>query len=281
MAANAPQIQFRKESIAGFEQNKSLLMDSVTSEAVFNGNQATFLVADSGGRTATTRGSNGNIPAGSDNNAQLTATLVEKHDLVEKTGFNIFESQGDQRSIMQRTSRAVINRDIDQVIIDNLNTATVTWGAAAVASLALVTKAKAKLGNAKVPFDGNICAAITPAFEAKLLSIEEFGSADYVTKKPLEGGTGFDDQVGYYMWLGVKWIVHPELPGVGTAGAKSFMYHKNAIGHAANTGGLTAAIGFEEKQDKSWARTSIYHGGKLLQNSGIIVMNHDDNAVLA
>ena len=56
MPATAFQIQYRQEFIATFEQKQSLLRDTVTTEAVIKGNTATFLVAGSGGATATSRG---------------------------------------------------------------------------------------------------------------------------------------------------------------------------------------------------------------------------------
>ena len=129
MPATAPQIQYRDEFIAGFEQHQSLLRMCVTTETVIKGNQATFLVVDSGGAEAVTRGVNGLIPARNDNNNQYTATLVEWHDLVEKTGFNIFQSQGDQRAAMQMTSRAVLNRRIDADILTELANGTQDTGA--------------------------------------------------------------------------------------------------------------------------------------------------------
>ena len=48
MSNTAFQTQYRQEFINGFEQRKSLLLPSVTTEAVIKGNQAVFLVADSG-----------------------------------------------------------------------------------------------------------------------------------------------------------------------------------------------------------------------------------------
>ena len=76
MADTAFQKQYRQEVIAGFEVNQSLLRDSVTTEAVIKGNEAVFLVGDSGGATAVTRGVNGLIPSRPDNLTQNTATLV-------------------------------------------------------------------------------------------------------------------------------------------------------------------------------------------------------------
>jgi hypothetical protein len=283
MAANAPQIQYRQEFIAGFEQSQALLRNTVTTEAMIKGNQATFLVADSGDANAVTRGVNGLIPARNDSLTQLTATLSEWHDLVQKTGFNIFESQGDQRRIMQETTRAVLNRKIDKDILTELETGTQDTGAAVTASLALCTRALAILGNAEVPIsDGNVFAAISPAFLAYLLQVPEFGSADYVPVKPLASGSvQFSNVPKMYQWMGVNWIVHPKITGVGTNAEKCLMYHKSAIGHAINTSDLNTAIGYDDEQDYSFARASAFLGSKLLQNTGVVVLNHDGSALAA
>ncbi len=275
MTLAAAQTQYRQEFVAGFEQRMSLLRQSVTKEAVIKGNQAAFLVADSGQATAQTRGSNGKIPARSDNLSQPTATLVEKHDLVQRTGFDVFASQGDGRRIMQETSMAVINRDVDQTILAELATATQNTGSATTANLALVLKAKTILGNNEVPFDNNISAVVTPAFHAYLMQVEEFSSADFVNNKPFTS----DQQM--FRWMGVNWIVHPNLTGKGTNAEACFMYHANAIGHAANLENMESEIGFNAEQQYSWARCSIFMGAKLLQNAGVVVINHDGSAFAA
>ena len=63
MAATAFQRQYRQEFIAGFEDRASVLRATCVNEAVIKGNEATFLVADSGSATAVNRGVNGLIPA--------------------------------------------------------------------------------------------------------------------------------------------------------------------------------------------------------------------------
>lgn len=275
MADSAFQIQYRQEFIAGFEQMQSLVRDTVTTEVEVKGNQATFLVADSGDATAVTRGLNGLIPARADNLNQYTATLVEWHDLVRKTSFNIFASQGNQRQIMQQTSMGVVNRKLDQDIITELNTATQDTGNAKTADLSLVMYGLTILGNNEVPMDQNISALITPAFHAYLMQTKEFANAEYVNNKP------FTSNLTMYRWAGINFIVHPNLPGKGTNAEKCFLYHKNAIGNAINTGGINTAVGFDEEQDYSFARTTMYTGSKVLQNSGIVVLNHDGSAFAA
>ena len=110
MAEAAFQRQYRQEYIHGFEDRQSILRATCVQEAVIKGNEAIFLVSDSGSANAVTRGVNGLIPARADNNAQNTATLREWHDLVRKTDFTVFASQGDQRRIMQETTMAVVKR---------------------------------------------------------------------------------------------------------------------------------------------------------------------------
>jgi hypothetical protein len=281
MADTAFQVQYRQEFIATFEQRQSLLRDMVTTEVEIKGNQAYFLVAGSGGATAKTRGVNGLIPARADDNTQTAVPLVEWHDLVRKTSFNIFASQGNQRSLMQQTTMAVMNRKIDSDIITELNTGTVNTGAAVVASIGLVLKAKTILGNSDVPWDGNIFGAITPAFEAYLLQTKEFASADYIDLKKMDGQTAWNDSPKAIRWLGVTWVVHPNLPGAGTNAEKCFMWHRSAIGHAVNTGGISTAVGYDQEQDYSYARVSAFFGSNLLQNSGLVVMNHDGSAYVA
>lgn len=268
MADTAFQRMYRQETIMGFEKRQSLLRHTVTTQVQLNGNECVFLVADSGGATAVTRGINGDIPTRPDNLNQYTATLTEWHDVPERTNFNIFASQGEGRSIMQATSMNVINRKVDSQIHTELANGSVTWGAAAVPTLPLITKAKTKLGNAFAVQDAPIFAAITPAFCGVLYSLIQFSSADYVNMKPFEG-VGKDRA---FSWYGVNWIVDGGLPGVGTDTAVCYMYSKAALGHAVNTDTMSTFVGYDEKNDKSWARHSIYMGAKLLQNSGVVKM---------
>ncbi|MBW5826537.1 hypothetical protein H0I68_15960 [Yersinia kristensenii] len=275
MATTAFQTMYSNEFIAGFEQNQSLVRQTVTTEGIVKGNQFVFLVADSGGATAVTRGVNGMIPARADNLNQPIATMVEWHDLVRKTGFNIFASQGDQRAIMQGTTMAVLNRKTDQDIIGELAAATQTTGAAATMSLALAMKGKVILGNNEVPADNQLFALITPAAEAYLMQTKEFGSVDYVNNKPF---AVTDSSLKSFSWAGINWIVHPNLPGKGTNAETCFLYHRNAIGHGMDIKGLQTVVDYDKEQDYSFARATAYMGGKLLQNKGVVKIIHDGSA---
>jgi hypothetical protein len=279
MPATAFQIQYRQEFVSAFEQRQSMLSASVTREAVIKGNQATFLVAGSGAATAVTRGVNGLIPARNDDLNQYTATLVEWHDLVQKTDFNIFASQGDGRRIMQETTMGVINRKMDQDILTELDNGTQDAGnTASTMSLSLALRAWTILGNADVPVqeEDKMFCIISPAAYSYLMQTKEFASADYVEVKPFSGPAR-----QYRRWAGVNWIMHPNVSGAGTSAEKLFMFHRDAIGQAVNTGDMNMAVGVDEEQHYSYARCSVYMGSKILQNTGIVRINHDGSAYAA
>lgn len=255
----------------------SWLRQTTVTEAVIKGNQATFLVGDSGNASAVTRGINGLIPARTDNLTQATATLTEWHDLVRKTRFNIFQSQGDQRALMQSTVRKVLNRRIDADIIAQFDTATTNLGGAAQFSLGAVAKAMTTLGENEVPVEeeNNMFAVCSPAVRGYFMQIPEGIKIDYVDMKYLAGPARRTMR-----WGGFNWIFHPNLTGVGSASEKCYFFHRDAVGSAFDSGeGLNTAIGYNDEQDYSYARASSFTGAKLLQQSGIVQFLHDASGI--
>ena len=283
MSDTAFQTQYRDEFIQGFEQRETLLRETVVTEYdKTRGNTVVFLVADSGGQEAVTRGTNGLIPRRPDNQTQNSLSLQEWHDLAAKSGFNIFASQGDQRRMMQETTMGVINRKIDSQIITELNTGSVTVGATSVIpTIDTVQNAQVKLQNASVPWDSNVTLLAQPSFMSYLEQAPEFAKATFVNVKPWAGGdenANWRDTPLAYRWKNMLVISHPNLPGKATTAEKSFMYHKSAIGHAADKSSMSSEVGYNSEQDYSFARATMYMGAKVLQDSGIVVVTGDGSA---
>jgi hypothetical protein len=275
MSVEAAVTQYRQAFIDQFEVRSSVLRVGTTKEAMKNGQTVTFLVSGSNNDTAVTRGVNGQIPYGNPTNTQLSATLAEKHAPYELTGFNIFASQSDQKAVMRQASMSVINREIDLTILDALSNATIDTGTAAPASLAMVMKAKAYLGNQGIPTQeqDNMFGVITDGFLAYLMQSDTFAHADYVDVKPLVGP---DRKM--LRWAGINWMVSPLVTGVGTSNELCYIWHRNALGYAVNVQEESIAIGYDDKQDTSWSRATIYHAAKVLQNTGIVQVKHDGSA---
>lgn len=273
-----PMTLYRDEYIALFERRYSLLKMGCVRETLIRGNTATFLVSGSGNEVAVSRGSNGQIPYKTASNSQTACTLIERHAPFEITGFDVFANQGDQRKILMMSSQDVMNRDIDQKIIDQLDTATQTTGSAVKASLDLVTKAKVILGNSDVDTtqEDKMFAAVTPAFMGYLEQIPEFSSSDYVDVKVHTGPSR-----RMRRWKGINWIEHTGLTGKGTSAEKCYLWHMDAMGHAANTGDMIVDADYDRKQQVSWTNATCYHNAVLLQNTGIVQMLHDGSAYVA
>lgn len=280
MASTAFQTQYRQEYVAQFEQKMSFFRLAATTESVIKGNQAVFLVAGTGGATAVTRGVNGLIPGRNDSLTQNTATLVEWHDKPKRTSFNIFASQGDGRRILQEGSVKVLNRKIDDTIIGQLSTGTQTTSTAAgvPASLALFTKALGILGNADVDVDEeeNMFCAVSHAAWNYLMQIKEFANSQYVDVRPMGAGPILKAR----NWIGVNFFKSNRLSGRTTSNELCLMWHRSAIGYAVNTGDMDVKADYNSEEDYYWARASMNMGAVLMQNTGVVVINHDGSAVV-
>ena len=74
-----------------------------------------------------------------------------------------------------------------------------------------------------------------------------------------------------------------------TAGRPRFVLHDGPpyangdihIGHAVNKDGMSVTLGYDEEDDYSFTRASIFMGSKLLQNTGIVQIVHDGSAYVA
>lgn len=275
MATSVPVTHYRNEFVAGFEARQSSARNTVTTEAMVSGKEAVFLIVNTN-REAVTRGPNGLIPAAVDDQSQVTVALKEKHDLVQRTRFNIFTDQGDQRRIMQMGGMAVMNRDIDAEIFAALLSGTVSFTSAAMTKAA-VNEAVVRLGNAKVP-RRELFGALTPAAWADLSDITSFASSDFVNDRPVV--EGMPEPTRMVDWMGVKWYVpETDLPGQGTSTASCFVYARSAIGHAVDRANIGVYGGYDEEQDYYWARHSLNHGAKLLLNAGVVEIVHDDTTL--
>ena len=170
----------------------------------------------------------------------------------------------------------VLNRRLDQDIIDVLDTATNNLGAADTMSLNVVARALTTLGENEVPTDeeDNLFAVCTPAVRGYLMQIPEFSSVDYVDMKFLNGASK-----RVMRWAGFNWIFHPNLTGVGGVSEKCYFYHKNSVGSAFDMENLKVAIGYDDEDDYSYARASSFTGTVMLQQPGVVQFLHDASAL--
>jgi hypothetical protein len=82
-------------------------------------------------------------------------------------------------------------------------------------------------------------------------------------------------------WAGFNWIVHPNISGKGTNLELCYAYHRDAIGHAVNTGEMEALAGYHERAGLLLGAHHRFMGSKLLQNKGVVVKTHDGSAYVS
>jgi hypothetical protein len=275
--------KYREDYIKSYEVEQATLPPTVRQDSQDKGGSTIFLVSGSGGRTAVTRGPRGLIPPGDNVQSQVTLTFREDHDYVPITNFNIFRAQGDQLRMMREQSLGVIHRKQDEIVIDALETFTVTLGAVVpTAIMEAAARASTILYNAKVGLytTGNLFAVITPAvYNYMVLNVPQFTSVDYTGSKKVDKGA--PGPTMRTMFMGFEWIVHPDLPGAATSSSTNFFYHKEAVGYSVSSRGIDPQAGYNEEQDYSWRRTTIYHGSVKLQNSGGVKFLFDDTGLSA
>ncbi|MEN3146127.1 phage capsid protein [Neorhizobium sp. IRAMC:178] len=270
--------QFVEEWVVAFQRGETYLKESVTTEEVLSGLTAKFALQAAAGRM-TSRGTNGLIPSRNRTDTQPTVTLEEKHSKETRTGFDVFTAPANVREAMQNAGANAAAREIDYTIIDALATATNQYnsGSAITLTYGKTVDALSELFEADVMVGNQITCLWTPKAWARLLTFQEFKSADYVDEKVLVGMTLDRPKI----WLGAKHIMHNGLPGKGTATASNFIFAKPAVGHAIAQDNIQVGVGYNDEDDYSFSRHTIFDGATILQQAGVIEVVTDDTAAFS
>ncbi|MQY48195.1 hypothetical protein GAO09_19350 [Rhizobiales bacterium RZME27] len=276
MAYPVTAAQYRDEWIHEFQRGETYLKDTVSKETITNGHSSAVFAIAGQSSGMSERGVNGLIPTRNANDRQVTAELKEMHSLENNTSFNVFTSQGGKlREVMQKRSRMDAVREIDDEIIRALSTATNVYngGTAVTMSLGRMVDIVSDLWEGNV--DERVTFLHTPKSWARLLTMPNFTSSDYVDRKPL-----MDEAPRPLIYANAWHMLHNGLPGRTGATAQMFVYAKSAVGHALATDEIKVAAGYNEEQDYSWDRATIYHRALILQQAGVLKVVHDDSAAI-
>jgi len=141
-----------------------------------------------------------------------------------------------------------------------------------------------KLMQARVPNNGEIFCVVNPSIEASLLTLPNVTNIMYSDKKNLQNPDSLDwaDQIKMYEFAGLKFIVMPDLPGMGTALETNYVYHKKSVGlaHLMGGEGPTVDAGYDGRQKRYWVNADFIMGSKIIQNTGIYKFYSDATALL-
>ena len=261
-----------------YQQNQSVLRQTVNTRGIVNGKTVQFDTAGVAGRMSQKQ-RDGTLPYTRPDVDKVTADLIELFKPYTVDDFDLLRNNSQYRNMLMMQGVTSAKEEQDYQIIDALAEATTSLGTLAMSSKASILQMTTALWNDKVPRDGRVWAVITPNAEAQMMRIDEFASVDYNVMKPFAEGA---KPVGEYRsWAGVNWVVTPLLTGNGTATAECYIYHQDAIGHV-DDGEYTFRAGVDEKQgDQNWCWSRIRCCSKIIHQTGIRKFVHDDTAAFS
>lgn len=272
--------QFNDEFRQDFDRTKSLLRKTVRSNGVAMGEFARFDVVDPADE-AQERGRDGKIPISQLGLSHVDAQIREHYKKYRIDSFDLFRGNPNTRTAMSMRGVGSVNKAIDNLIIQELDTTTVEVSASAaiLSTLAAVTDWVVRLWENDVPQDGRVWGVITPKAQMQMLRINEYKSSDFIRieDKPV-AQMSMPDQ-GYRSWLGVKWLTHTGLTGTKNASANCYIYHEDAIAHMID-GDPYMHTYFDEDEDRFGCWVRARHAARVCLPRGIVRFRHNDTTPL-
>ena len=273
-------VDYSDEWHKDFERETSMLKPTVNSTGIVRAKTVTFDTASVTGR-AKTRQRDGELPYSRPDTNQVSKDLYEHFEPYIIDDWDLFRNNSETRALYMQKARAVVYREMDQMIVDELDQTTVelnSGSAIAFSQLSTFLTWTTTLWNNDVPADGNVYGLVTPAAWAQMMRIPEFKSSDYTVVKRADEGAPMQGEMR--SWMGVKWMMFTGLTGHGTATASCYIYHKSAIGHK-DDGNPTFMAGYDDKNDQHWCWARVRHCAKAILTRGIVRAVHDDTAAFA
>jgi hypothetical protein len=274
-----------------FQREGSMLRAGVFTKDNIIGSTAYFEKLGTG--TATTKSRHGEITPMNATHTQPSCTIVDFYagdfvDLLDEAKTNI-----DARMAYARSGAYALGRKVDSqitTVLDSTTQSTVslTVTSASAIQASLLTWVEA-LDSNSVPNDGQRYGALTPRMWAQSMTVNSFASSDFVGPTGLPYTEGAPGHQQWKDWMGVKWCMHPALPGKGTATAKCFVWHKSALGHAtgkhagniASNGAVGADITWQGTRAAHWVNHMMSGEACMIDDTGVIEGNLNDTTAVA
>lgn len=253
--------QFESEAHIEYQQMGSALRNTVRTKSGVSGSSTTFQVI--GNATAGTKSREGDVPVSAVSHAPIEVALADRYSAVYIDKLDELKIQHDERGAQAKNLAAAMGRDTDQIILTALaatsnSTTTATWSAASTP----IGHMEA-VGNADVPFDGNLYAAISWKCWGDLLDIDEFSNADYVGDSSI-----WHEGVTAKSWLGIKWFPHSNLQLDGSSNYQQYIYHTSSTGHAIGKD-FSSQMDYIPTKDSTLVQASMSHGAGIIDDSSV------------
>lgn len=266
-------VKFNEDVHMDYQQKGSKLRGTIRTDADVKAEKVRFQIL--GQVAARAKARNGNIPPSNPDHSFVEATMLDRYtldfvDQLDLTKLNI----EIRNSYVRNHSWAFARETDDQIITAMQAGVTDTFSAGGLFDRNTMLEAAERLDRNDVDRDGNWWCPVTPRQWASLMTVEEFASGDFVGPS-----LPFMQNIDARTWMGIHFLIHNRLPGVGTNAARVFMYHMSSVGHGINS---EVDITWDwENEKKAWsAAGSMSMNAVVIDPRGIIGVDVDDTAAL-
>jgi hypothetical protein len=247
--------------------------------------------------TATTKARHGTITPMNQTHTAPVATLADFYagDWVDR--LDLAKTNINERDAIARGGAMALGRKVDSQILTALDGTSQTVVTVTVTNFVDVRVGITQMVGDLVRLDsyepGRMWGVLSPVGWERLMGVEQFQNADFVGPNGLEHNKSVPLGTPMFKeWLGVKWMVHSAVPGVGTATSKFFVWNEDAIAYA--TGEHAANLASSDSEvsvgaDITWHGDRAAHfvnhamsgGAVLIDDTGVIEGNWADTTAPA
>lgn len=262
--------QFETEVHQTFQRKGSQLRN-MTRRKTGVKNRTTFQKIGVG--KASGKGRHAVIPTMGLSHDKVSCDVVDRFAAEYSDDFDELRIQHDERGALTDASVYALGREADDQVLTALDSTTNVWASGAAqtfTSAAGPTALMEAIGEADMPFDGNIFGILPWRAWGDLMAIEEFSNADYIGQSSLP----FDGMAPTAKnWLGIFWFPYNGLPKTGTD-TKAFIWHRSCVGHATGAE-LSTTVDWITEKDAWFVKSKMQMGACLIDATGVVELVYE------
>ena len=265
--------QFEREVHEAYQRRGSLLRGTLRTKNNVRGASTTFQKVGKG--AATTKARHGQITPMNASHDPIECQLADFYagDWVDK--LDELKTNHDEREVVANAGAWGLGRKTDELVLAAAGGTTSFVGDFTGAmTRTLFLESVEALNAADVPNDGGRFGLLSPRQWSVAMTINEFASSDFVGDD-----LPFVKAAGSRTWLGVNWIMHTGLAGVGTNQTRCLLYHRTAIGHAVGADVMTD-ITWHGDRAAHFVNNMMSQGACLIDPEGVVEIRVNDTLAI-
>jgi len=257
--------QFETEVHQAFQRKGSMLRNMCRRKTGVK-NKTWFQKIGQGRASGKSR--HGVVPTMGLDHDQVSCTVTDKFAADYSDHFDELRIQHDERGALSDAAVFALGREADDQVLDAMDASSTSYLSAAAqtfTSAAGPTTLMETIGEANIPFDGQLYSIVPWRVWGDLMNIDEFANSQYIG----QSGLPFDGMAPTAKnWLGIFWFPYNGLPLTGTD-TKGFIWHKSAVGHATGEE-ISTTVDWITEKDAWFVKSKMQMGACVIDSTAVI-----------